>query len=201
MHSFFPLLGLLAVIPTIVSGKPVQSGKELRRLDRGIHKRQEVDGEDIETSGATDQLRKGMSLLCSLYSFSLIWMISCQLRFRLFRTKDSNLFSRLHRCRPIRCDSGGYRHPIARKQCCWVTTRCKGAGETIRGGPHCRITIRGRSVQYPIAAVCQVKDADAACTTCSLNGNLSTTGATSIPLANWNSASNACFTTIKNYAP
>ncbi|KAI4094910.1 MAG: hypothetical protein Q9206_004671 [Seirophora lacunosa] len=61
MHSFFPLLGLLAVIPTIVSGKPVQSGKELRRLDRGIHKRQEVDGEDIETSGATDQLRKAVN--------------------------------------------------------------------------------------------------------------------------------------------
>lgn len=62
MLSLFPLLGLMVIIPTIVSGKPVQNGKELRRLDMGIGKRQEDDGEDIETSAATDQLRKGTSL-------------------------------------------------------------------------------------------------------------------------------------------
>ncbi|KAL8650247.1 MAG: hypothetical protein Q9210_003939 [Variospora velana] len=50
----------MVIIPTIVSGKPVQNGKELRRLDMGIAKRQDDDGEDIETSAATDQLRNAV---------------------------------------------------------------------------------------------------------------------------------------------
>lgn len=62
MLSLFPLLGLIVIIPTIVSGKPVQNGKELRRLDMGIAKRQDDDGEDIDPSAATDQLREGTSL-------------------------------------------------------------------------------------------------------------------------------------------
>ncbi|KAI4191583.1 MAG: hypothetical protein LQ346_004729 [Caloplaca aetnensis] len=56
MPSLSTLLGLAAVITALIDAKPIFNGKELRQLDNGFAKRQDGEGEDVDTE-AIDALR------------------------------------------------------------------------------------------------------------------------------------------------
>lgn len=59
MPSLSTLLGLAAVITALIDAKPIFNGKELRQLDNGFAKRQDGEGEDVDTE-AIDALRHGL---------------------------------------------------------------------------------------------------------------------------------------------
>ena len=54
------LLGVAAITSSFTAAVPTANEKLMGRTENGINERQDVDGEDIETEGATDQLRDGM---------------------------------------------------------------------------------------------------------------------------------------------
>ena len=53
------LLGFAAITASLVKAIPTINDKPMRRVENDIYRRQDVDGEDIETEAATDQLRNG----------------------------------------------------------------------------------------------------------------------------------------------
>ena len=57
---FTTLLGVAAIASSFTAAVPTANENLMGRTESGINKRQDVDGEDIETEAATDQLRKGM---------------------------------------------------------------------------------------------------------------------------------------------
>lgn len=59
MPSLNTLLVVAAIITALVDANPIYNGKELRRLDKALAKRQEVEGGDVDADAATDQLRNG----------------------------------------------------------------------------------------------------------------------------------------------
>lgn len=62
------LLSLLTITSSFAVATPTDRGEKLERVDNVISKRQDADGEDLETEAATDPLRDGKRNLLSLQS-------------------------------------------------------------------------------------------------------------------------------------
>lgn len=52
-------IAVSAVASNLAAAKPLDNNESFGRVKQGIDRRQNVDGEDIETEAATDPLRQG----------------------------------------------------------------------------------------------------------------------------------------------
>ncbi|KAL8774320.1 MAG: hypothetical protein Q9209_001071 [Squamulea sp. 1 TL-2023] len=156
-------LGLATTISTFAAATPFHNSKGMRQLDTGIDKRQDVDGEDIETEAATDELRKALDYAA------------------IFSAQDTVTYSAI---------SVGTKTADAVQ----TATTIISPGNNAVGSPP---DPKEQGDKYVVDHILELQFVVGAF---QINPR-PVTGATSIPLENWESASKACFTNAKNYAP